>query len=59
VAQALLTTFAVGMKDVTDKRTSPHDVPIIEPPKRAPDSSVEQRTSLDQVRTEGSICQTH
>lgn len=53
VAQSLLTTFAVGMKGVTDKRTSPHNVPTAEPPKRAPDLSVEQQTSLDQVRTEG------
>jgi len=55
VAQSLLTTFAVGMKGVTDKRTSPHNVPTAEPPKRAPDLSVEQQTSLDQVRTEGCI----
>jgi hypothetical protein len=53
VAHSLLTTFAVGMKGVTDKRTSPHNVPTAEPPKRAPDLSVEQHTSLDQVRTEG------
>lgn len=56
VAQSLLTTFAVGMKGVTDKRTSPYDVPTAEPPKRIPDLSVEQHTSLDQVRIEGSMC---
>jgi hypothetical protein len=55
VAHSLLTAFAVGMKGVTDKRTSPHNVPTAEPPKRAPDSSVEQQTSLDQVRPEGSV----
>ncbi|GFG30340.1 hypothetical protein Cfor_01575, partial [Coptotermes formosanus] len=49
VAHSLLTAFAVGMKGVTDKRTSPHNVPTAEPPKRAPDSSVEQQTSLDQA----------
>ena len=53
VAQSLMTIFAVGMKGVTDKRTSPHNVPTTEPPKRAPDLSVEQQTSLDQVSTEG------
>ena len=53
VAHSLLTTFAVGMKGITDKRTSPHNVPTAEPPKRAPDLSVEQHTSLDQVRKEG------
>lgn len=52
VAHSLLTTFAVGMKGVTDKRTSPHNVPTAEPPNRPPDLSVEQQTSLDQVRTE-------
>jgi hypothetical protein len=51
VAHALLTVFAVGVKGVTDKRTSPHNVPAVEPPKRPPDSTVEQRTSHDQVRT--------
>lgn len=56
VAQSLLTAFAVGMKGVTDKHTSPHNVPTAEPPKRSPDSSIEQRTSLDQVRTEGGVC---
>jgi 3-hydroxyacyl-CoA dehydrogenase/3a,7a,12a-trihydroxy-5b-cholest-24-enoyl-CoA hydratase len=49
VAKSLLTTFAVGMKGVTDKRTSPHNVPTADPPKRAPDLSVEQQTSLDQA----------
>jgi len=49
VAHALLTTFAVGLKGVTDKRTSPHNIPTAEPPKRAPDVSVEQKTSVDQA----------
>jgi len=49
VAHSLLTTFAVGVKGVTDKRTSPHNIPTAEPPKRAPDQSVEQQTSLDQA----------
>jgi hypothetical protein len=51
VAHALVTVFAVGVKGVTDKRTSPHNIPAVEPPNRPPDSTVEQRTSLDQVRT--------
>jgi hypothetical protein len=51
VAHALVTVFAVGVKGVTDKRTSPHNIPAVEPPNRPPDSTVEQRTSPDQVRT--------
>jgi hypothetical protein len=50
VAHALVTIFAVGVKGVTDKRTSPLNIPAVEPPNRPPDSSVEQRTSPDQVR---------
>jgi hypothetical protein len=51
VAHGLLTIFAVGVKGVTEKRTSPHNVLAVEPPKRPPDSTVEQCTSPDQVRT--------
>lgn len=51
VAHALVTIFAVGVKGVTDKRMSPLNIPAVEPPNRPPDSTVEQRTSPDQVRT--------
>lgn len=49
VAHALVTIFAVGVKGITDKRTSPLNIPAVEPPNRPPDSTVEQRTSPDQA----------
>ncbi|KAJ9579803.1 hypothetical protein L9F63_004549, partial [Diploptera punctata] len=48
VAHLQVTTFAVGMKGVTSKRTSPHNIPTADPPQRPPDASVSQKTSEDQ-----------
>ncbi|KAJ4433546.1 hypothetical protein ANN_15855 [Periplaneta americana] len=49
IAHGQMSTFIVGMKGITNKRTSPHNVPTAEPPKRAPDASISQKTLLDQA----------
>ncbi|PSN45997.1 Peroxisomal multifunctional enzyme type 2 [Blattella germanica] len=49
VARSQVVTFAVGLKGVTTKRSSPHSIATENPPKRSPDASISQKTSLDQA----------
>lgn len=44
-----ISVYIVGAGGLQDKRTSPHIIPIIDPPNRNPDASVTQKTTTDQV----------
>lgn len=41
--------YIVNAGGLQGKRTSPHIIPIIDPPNRNPDASVTQKTTTDQV----------
>lgn len=45
-----MSIFVVGAGGFGGRRDSPHVIPTIEPPKRKPDASDTQKTSIDQVR---------
>lgn len=44
-----LSLYVVGAGGFQGKRTSAHDIPTADPPKRKPDASVSQKTSIDQA----------
>ena len=49
VAHNQFSIFAVGYGNFGGKRSSESAVPTLNPPKRSPDASVQQKTSEDQV----------
>ncbi|XP_043673106.1 peroxisomal multifunctional enzyme type 2 [Vespula pensylvanica] len=44
-----MSVYIVGVSGFQGKRTSPHIIPIIDPPNRNPDASVTQKTTTDQA----------
>ncbi|KAG7208737.1 hypothetical protein KM043_014933 [Ampulex compressa] len=46
---AQMTAFVIGASGLSGKRTSQHVIPIIDPPKRTPDTSITQSTNVDQA----------
>lgn len=49
LATSQMSAFVIGGGGFQGPRTSSHAIPTIEPPNRAPDATLSQRTSLDQV----------
>lgn len=45
-----MSVFIVGAGGFQGKRTSPHNIPLIDAPTRKPDISITQQTNVDQVR---------
>ena len=43
-------TFVVGAGNFGGRKTSPESTPLVDPPSRAPDASMEEKTDVDQVR---------
>ncbi|XP_035737736.1 peroxisomal multifunctional enzyme type 2-like [Vespa mandarinia] len=44
-----ISVYVVGVNSLQAKTTSPHIIPIIDPPNRNPDASVTQKTTIDQA----------
>ncbi|XP_014473936.1 PREDICTED: peroxisomal multifunctional enzyme type 2 isoform X2 [Dinoponera quadriceps] len=49
LASGQMTAFIVGTGGFGGKRTSPHSIPLVDPPARNPDMSITQQTSFDQA----------
>lgn len=49
LAKGQMTLFLVGAGGFQGKRTSPHSIPLADPPNRKPDASVVQQTNYDQA----------
>ena len=49
VAFNQFSTFVVGAGKFGGKRSSDSIIPTVDPPKRSPDATVSQKTSVDQV----------